>query len=57
MHLLSFAVENVRIFVCLADLLENSCLARVGSSNDENAEATSFLTKFLGTVLIAIDAG
>ena len=57
-HLLSLAVENNRGLIGLADLLKNGCLARVGSPDDENAEATGFLAKLLGTgVLIAIDDG
>jgi len=56
--LLSLAVENNRGLIGLADLLKNGCLARVGSPDDENAEATGFLAKLLGTgVLIAIDDG
>jgi hypothetical protein len=56
-HLVALVVEDLRLLGRVADLLQNGCLSRVRSSNDQDAEATDFLAQFLEVLVIEIDIG
>ena len=43
-HLSTLTIENLRLFGCVTDFLKDGRLARIGSSNDEDAEAAAPLS-------------
>ena len=37
-YLITLLIENFRLFCCIANSLEDSCLSRIGAANDEDAK-------------------
>jgi hypothetical protein len=37
-HLITLPAENFRLFCCIANSLEDSCLPRIGAANDEDTK-------------------
>ena len=42
-----FFIVDTRLLICVADSLQESCFAGVGTADDKNAKLTVFLSNFV----------
>jgi hypothetical protein len=52
-YLMTLPIENLRLFCCIANSLEDGCLPRIGAANDKDAKTSGDASKILCSSLLS----